>query len=79
VDLSGEQTLQAAEELSHIAGLSARAVHDYMHIAAATLHKASALVTVNVAEWAKAHQAPVGTARAACPAARLTAGCDRLA
>lgn len=53
VDLNGLQTLDAVDQFAGIQGLRAGAVHDFMHIRAAELHQAEALVTLNLTEWSK--------------------------
>lgn len=53
VDLSAAQVMDALEELAGRPGLKAGAIHDYLHVRAAELHKASTLVTLNLVEWSK--------------------------
>ena len=56
VDLSGPQALDAVDAVAQIPNLKPSAVHDFMHIRAAELHQAKAVVTLNLAEWMRMTQ-----------------------
>jgi hypothetical protein len=53
VDLKPEQVLAAFDDLAKLPNLKAAVAHDFLHIRAAEANKASALVTLNLVEWAK--------------------------
>ncbi len=53
VELTGPQIIEALKAWAAIPGLKANSVHDFLHIRAAELHNAKAIVTLNVTEWAR--------------------------